>query len=211
MALQTPRPRSYVGVDLHPGMIRWCQRELEPRLAGYRFHHVDVRNRGLNPEGRLEVADMPASSGSISLFLAWSVFTHLTERAAEFYLTEMERLLQPDGVAITTWFLFDKSGFPMMQSFQNALFINDADPTNAVIFDKAWLARTVSDLGLRLAAIQAPTVRGFQWLIRIERDVHRAGNQPFPEETAPIGSVPSPLLPTNARTIGLEPDEGESS
>ena len=46
----------------------------------------------------------------------------------------------PDGVAVTTWFLFDKANFPMMQEFQNALYISDFDPTNAVIFDRTWLS-----------------------------------------------------------------------
>ena len=29
----------------------------------------------------------------------------------------------------------------MMQDFQNALYINDVDPSNAVIFDREWLRR----------------------------------------------------------------------
>ena len=32
----------------------------------------------------------------------------------------------------------------MMQDFQNALYINDVDPTNAVIFDREWLRREAS-------------------------------------------------------------------
>ena len=45
-------------------------------------------------------------------------------------------MLRDGGIAVTTFFLFDKAGFPMMQEFQNAPYINLDDPTNAVIFDR---------------------------------------------------------------------------
>ena len=49
--------------------------------------------------------------------------------------------MRPDGWLHASWFLFDKRLFPMMQPFQNALFINETDPSNAVIFDRAVGAR----------------------------------------------------------------------
>ena len=78
-------------------------------------------------------------------------------------------MLRPDGVAVTTWFLFDKSDFPMMQAFQNALYISDFDPTNAVIFDRRWLARTLEAAGLTVDCRTPPAVRGYQWTIHLRR------------------------------------------
>lgn len=212
MALQRPRPRAYVGVDLHAGMVRWCQRELATRLEGFEFHHADVRNVGMNPQGSCAQAPLPVPDASVSLFVAWSVFTHLTEGPAEFYLRELARVLRADGIAFTTWFLFDKRDFPMMQEFQNALFINDVDPTNAVIFSRTWLAQQIESLGLRLAEVVPPGVRGFQWILRIERARAGARSEPIPEDLAPVGSMPPPLLPENASGIGLgahdEPPKG---
>lgn len=208
MALQVPRPGSYVGVDLHLGMVQWARRELGSRLGGFEFHHVDIRNAGLNPGGRLEMAPFPVADGTVSLFLAWSVFTHITERAAGFYLGELARVLRRDGIAMTTWFLFEKSCFPMMQNFQNALYINESDPTNAVIYDKVWLRARAEERGLRLAAIEPPEIHGFQWVIRIEPDPERRGSVPFPRDGARAGSIPPPLLPPGAARIGLI--DGES-
>ena len=37
----------------------------------------------------------------------------------------------------------------MMQDFQNALYINDVDPSNAVIFDREWLRRRSETPGSR--------------------------------------------------------------
>jgi SAM-dependent methyltransferase len=125
---QRPRPARYLGIDIHEGMIQWCQKNLAPRAPGFRFEHHNVYNRGLNPSGAHENLPFPAPDRSVSLVNAWSVFTHVLEEQASHYLAECARVLRPDGFVHATWFLFDKTGFPMMQDFQNALFINHHDP-----------------------------------------------------------------------------------
>lgn len=204
MLQQTPRPRRYLGVDLHAGMIRWCQSHLGSRAPGFEFVHQDVRNRGLNPDGALDAAPFPAPPGSVSLLLGWSVFTHLLERPAEHYLREVARVLRPDGYALLSFFLFDKTDFPMMQSFQNALFINDVDPTNAVIFDRGWLVARADAEGLVFDRIEAPALRGYQWLIRVRPRAAGATAVEFPPDAARTGRLPPPLLPRAAARIGLD-------
>ena len=168
--LQTgPRPRRYLGIDPHMGMVDWCRFNITPRAAEFEFRHHDVFQEFMNPDGTFEQLPLPPEDGTVSLFLAWSVFTHLLQPDAEFYLREISRVLRPDGVAVTTWFLFDKGDFPMMQDFQNALYISDFDPTNAVIFDERWLARTLEAAGLTVDCRTAPAVRGYQWTIHIRR------------------------------------------
>lgn len=204
---QRPRPRRYVGVDLHRGMVQWCRQNLAPLDEGFEFHHFDIQNVGLNPAGAAKVLPFPVADGAVTLFLAWSVFTHVNEEAASFYLRELGRVLHPRGVAITTWFLFDKVDFPMMQEFQNALFINDVDPTNAVIFDKAWLRSRAEEAGLALAQIHAPEMRGYQWRIFIRRAAPGVHSQEFPRDAAAPGIYRPPLMPAEAERLGLDPDE----
>jgi SAM-dependent methyltransferase len=165
----TPRPRRYLGIDPHSGMIEWCRANITSRAAEFEFAHHDVFQEFMNPDGTFEQVPLPPEDGSVSLFLAWSVFTHLLQPDAEFYLRELARVLRPDGVAVTTWFLFDKSDFPMMQDFQNALYISDFDPTNAVIFDRTWLSGALATAGLEVAALTAPVVRGHQWAMHLRR------------------------------------------
>jgi SAM-dependent methyltransferase len=206
MIQQTPRPRRYLGVDLHAGMIRWCQTHLRPVAPGFEFSHQNVFNRGLNPAGTMDADAFPVAAEAVSLLLGWSVFTHVLERPAEFYLREVARVLRPDGFALLSFFLFDKADFPMMQGFQNALFINDVDPSNAVIFDKGWLRSRVQDSGLVLEKIEPPAIRGFQWVLRLRRRESGAGAVEFPADTARSGSAPPPLLPMAAERIGLDDD-----
>jgi hypothetical protein len=113
-------------------------------------------------------------------------------------------VLHPEGVAITTWFLFDKADFPMMQEFQNALFINDVDPTNAVIFDKSWLRRTAELAGLTLSRIDPPAVRGFHWKICLRKAGPGAVPAEFPPDAAAQGIARPPLMPADADRLGLD-------
>src|SRR5205807_2068395 len=128
-----PMPARYLGIDLHRGMVKWANENLAPHLPTFSFVHHDVFNAGFNPDPELpRAAPFPVGEDAITLLIAVSVFTHLVEAQAEYYLDEVARVLRRDGIVIATWFLFDKAGFPMMQDFQNALYINESDPTNAV-------------------------------------------------------------------------------
>lgn len=204
-------PQKYVGLDLHRGMIQWCQRNLQPHAPGFEFHHQNTRNPGLNPNGTAAVLPFPVQDNVVGLLLAWSVFTHVDEAAAEFYLQEIARVLAPDGVALTTWFLFDKTDYPMMQEFQNALFINPVDVTNAVIFDKTWLADTVGRLGLVPTRIVAPDIRGFQWRVVLQRRSAQVQPVAFPEDLAPKGIERPPLMPAHAENLGVAGDASPGS
>ncbi len=201
LALGAPRPKRYVGVDLHRGMVQWCNDNLATVLPGFEFHHLNVHNAAFNPDpSRPLVAPFPVDDQSVTLFIAWSVFTHIVESQVDHYLDELKRVLRPDGIAMITTFLFDKAAFPMMQDFQNALYINDVDPWNAVIFDTAWLIASLERRGLRIRAADAPEVYGFQWTLEVEVGI---GSISLPEDLAPVGRRAPPLVPAGAPAIGL--------
>lgn len=190
---QKPQPENYVGIDLHKGMINWCRNNLTTVSDRFQFFHHDVFNPGFNPEAASRTRAIPVKDRSATLFLAWSVFTHMNQDAAEFYLREMRRTLADDGLAITTWFLFDKTEFPMMQDFQNALFINDVDPTNAVIFDRDWFLRQINEVGLVIVGVTPPEFRGFHWYINVARVESGRVAVTLPQDVAPTGRVPPPV------------------
>lgn len=187
-----PLPKRYVGIDLHAGMIRWANENLAPRLENFSFVHHDVFHAGFNPNRSRPRADsLPVDASSVTLLLAVSVFTHLVQDQAEHYLDEVRRVLHPDGVMIATWFIFQKSYFPMMQDFQDALYINDKDPTNAVIFDQEWLIKALGSRGLGIRAADPPALRGYQWRMEI---VPRGDSIALPPDEAPFGRQPPPVV-----------------
>jgi hypothetical protein len=156
-------------------MIDWCRANITSRAPAFEFRHHDVFQEFMNPDGTFDRLPLPVEDGAITLFLAWSVFTHLLQQDAEFYLRELARGLGANGVAISTWFLFDKAAFPMMQDFQNALYISDFDPTNAVIFDRTWLESALEASGLEVMTRTPPMVPGHQWVFELRRGPASAG------------------------------------
>ena len=196
-----PMPERYLGVDLHRGMVRWDEANLTPWLPGFRFAHHDVYNYSFNPDGdRSGIAPFPLEDASVTLIVAWSVFTHLIQSQAEHYLDEIARVLTPGGLMISTWFLFEKRYFPMMQDFQFALYINPVDPTNAVIYDREWLLAALAQRGLRVRAATPPGLRGYQWRIEIEPG---EGSVELAADAAPFGRLPPPLGRPDASRLGL--------
>jgi SAM-dependent methyltransferase len=187
------RPGRYLGVDRHMGMIEWCRVNLGALAPEFDFQHHDVFHPHLNPTGTAGHLPLPARDSEVTLFIGISIFTHLLELDAEFYLRELSRVLRPGGAAVTTWFLFDKGDFPMMQEFQNALMINPFDLTNAVIFDRHWLSRRAAEADLRISRITPPRIRGFHWWINFERNTERCVSVAFPEDRAPRGLARPPV------------------
>jgi len=133
------------------------------------IRHLDTHNAGLNPTGRTLV-DF-GTEEQFTLINAHSVFTHIVEPNLEFYFDQCARRLSPLGVLRSTWFMFDKGAFPMMQPFQNCLYINPDDPTNATIYDAQFIRSLFARHGLRIARAVTPAVSGHQWVIFAERGI----------------------------------------
>jgi SAM-dependent methyltransferase len=203
---QRPAPKMYVGIDLHAGMIRWCQRNLQPVAPHFSFLHHDVFDVMFNPiPGSPSVAPFPVGDSQFTLVNAHSVFTHLTEEQAPYYLRECVRILTSDGVLHASWFLFDKQDHPMMHEHHNALYLSYQHPGAAVLFDKQWVKDTAHAAGLRICAIIPPWVRGHQWVVMMTRrqDVQEPE---FPSDDAPRGWVRPPMgSGRHPSTIGDEP------
>ena len=190
LLFQQPRPELYVGIDLNAPLIEWCNDHLHPVAPEFHFYHHDVFNVALNPSRDKPLsAPFPAQDSQFTLVNAISVFTHLTERQAEYYLRECARILRPDGVLHASWFLFDKADHPMMSDSSNALYVSYTDPSAAVIFDRKWVRDTAKSLGLTIFQVIPPSIRGYQWLVLMTRRKDVPELQ-LPGDTAPRGTVP---------------------
>jgi SAM-dependent methyltransferase len=204
LILQCPRPDEYLGIDLHLGMIEWARANLAPAAKGFEFRHHDVYNRSFNPgEGRPDVAPFPAEDGAFTLVNALSVFTHLTESQTVFYMREAARILARDGILHASFFLIDKTQFPMMTEHTNALYLSYQDPSAAVLDDRNWICQVAADAGLTLVDVVAPHVRNHQWVLMFAHS--RPGVHPvsLPEDAAPVGQADTPPMPANPHLIGL--------
>jgi SAM-dependent methyltransferase len=203
LALQSQPPLRYVGVEAHRGLQEWAQDNLANRLEGFRFFHHDVRTMWNEGPETQDVSPFPMEDGAATLVIAHSVFTHLFQEQTSYYLQECARVLASGGVVMSTWFLFDKAAYPMMQADQNCLFINRDDASNAVIYDRTWLTTELARVDLKLTALFPPRVRGFQWLLRLANVADATESVELSSlETAPFGQVRSPNVADAAKVRG---------
>jgi SAM-dependent methyltransferase len=200
---QRPQPRRYVGIDLHHGMIKWCRRNLTPHARQFEFHHHDVYNFHFNPgEGKPRELAFPVEDGAFSLVNATSVFTHLTQEQTPHYLAETARILRDDGTLHSTWFLFDRSDFPMLREENGAIYVSYVDPTAAVIYAREWLTQAVAAAGLTIYEIYPSPIRGYQWTLLMSPSRLGLEPVPLPPDTAPVGAITLPGMPENPDQVG---------
>jgi len=181
-------PARFLGIDLSAASINWCRANLS-RRPGWEFRHLNAYNPGLNPGG-VARPNLRLDGESFTLINAHSVFTHIIEDDLEFYFGKSVAALASDGILRTTWFLFDKVNMPMMQTFQNSLYINVSDPTNAVIYDVAFVRDLFARHGLTITQAQPPAIRGHQWLLYARRGDGR--HVDFAPDMAPTGLARPP-------------------
>jgi SAM-dependent methyltransferase len=205
LILQRDNPKKYIGIDIHSGMIKWCQENLTTFNGNFQFKKFNAFNVGLNPEGLTHPTPLPfpVEDNWATLVIAHSLFTHLTENQIRDYLSECARVLSAEGLIRSTWFLFDKENYPMMQESQNCLYINEIDPTNAVIVAKSWFLKMVLELDLYVSKVEAPTIKGFQWEITLRHRMSNESNAKIPPDSEIKGINRPPEMPLHADKIGL--------
>jgi len=202
---QRPQPERYLGIDLHAGMIHWCEENLAPHAPQFDFVHHDVFDDSFNPgEGKPWVAPFPAGDREFTLVNAISVFTHLTEAQAPHYLHEAGRVLSDDGVFHTSFFLLDKREFAFMQPHTNALYVSWQHPSAAVVFDRHWVLEIARAAGLTVVMAHPPAIRGYQWVLELRRSRPGLVEFELPPDVAPLGAVEIPPMPIEADRIGTD-------
>ncbi len=154
----------YFGFDILPRHIAWCEKELAPASAGRcRFRHVDVHNGRYNPGGEVPpdrvVFDIP--SGTADLVVLTSVFTHMHAHELKHYLSEIRRLLAPEGLAYVTFFLLNdamrraeaegRTHYPLPHTLTPfCRHMNADDPLHVIAYEEPWVREQLSAANLKV-------------------------------------------------------------
>ena len=96
------RIADYHGVDVQPDLISWARDNLT--APGYRFTCVDVANERYNPAG-LPDRTIAADPGTVDVFYAYSVFSHMNDDDTPAYLKLIGEALSDNGKAFVTCFV----------------------------------------------------------------------------------------------------------
>lgn len=124
----------YVGVDVKQQNVDFC-REHFPKNQ-FEFIFSEDSNAAYSPHQLQQPKGWELASESFDMVTALSVWTHLNEEDASFYLKEVSRVLKPDGRAIITCFLLDDVYEQSLEGRSHQLGRFHSSPQDRWIFDQ---------------------------------------------------------------------------
>lgn len=152
----------YVGMDIVPDGIAWCQQHITPEHPNFLFQRIDIYNKMYNPKGQGEAATyrFPFEAESYDFVFLVSVFTHMLPAELENYLAEIARLLKAGGRCLITYFLLNDESRRLVEAGSNNIPMdyrseaywarNRHVPEEAIAFDEAHIRGLYAKYGLRI-------------------------------------------------------------
>lgn len=134
----------YHGVDVQPELLTWARDHLSDEH--FRFTLVDARNARYNPDGETSY-DIPAEDGSVDVFHAYSVFSHMLTDDVAGYSADIARLLAPQGRAWLTAFV-EEDVPDCVENPPDYLKLEWSGALHCVRYDRRFLETTLWDAGL---------------------------------------------------------------
>jgi SAM-dependent methyltransferase len=139
----------FEGIDVVRRGVEWCQREIAPRYPNFHFQVADLYNRHYNPFG---------------FVLLTSVFTHLLPPARDNYISEIARVLRPNGRCFATFFLLDEEAGRRVREGRDRVNFrfqrpgywtnNQRIPEAAVAYEEADVREEIERNGLRIVLVR---------------------------------------------------------
>jgi SAM-dependent methyltransferase len=145
---------------------------ISARFPQFEFHHFDIYSEVHNSLGTNAASDfsLPAKNRSVDRIIAQSVFTHIFANDVSYYLGEFSRILRPDGIAFTTFFVLDEDTRELLAArdkpaptlpdltfhheYAPGVWIDNTEhPEGAVAYRDDLLDSLVARSGLRLTAL----------------------------------------------------------
>jgi len=155
---------NYEGFDVIKEFTDWLAENVTSKYPNYHFKHANVYNKSYNPSGKIEPTEFrfPYKSNTFDMALLGSVFTHMLPSDLENYLSEVNRVLKPQGKCLISYFLLS-SERPQsivdhefrkrfVDSGRGYWTINIERPEDAVAYQQGFILSLYKTYGLQLAA-----------------------------------------------------------
>ena len=100
---------SYKGFDVVKLGVDWCNSKIGKDYPNFEFEYIPLFNDLYNTsELKAEEFVFPYGEESFNKIFSFSVFTHMQIEEIQNYFKEIHRVLQTDGLAFSTFFLYDE-------------------------------------------------------------------------------------------------------
>ncbi len=113
---------SYVGFDIAPEPVAWCQRKITPRFPNFRFQQIDAFSQRYNPRGTRRSSGLAFSyqDSRFDFVFAESVYTHMLPEEVANFVSETCRVLKPGGVSFATFCLLNVHSLAIVEAGQSS-------------------------------------------------------------------------------------------
>jgi SAM-dependent methyltransferase len=123
----------YVGLDVVSQDIAFCRAHYPAR---FHFALVDARNATYAPLSSGERRPWDLDAESFDMVTSLSVWTHMAEEDARFYMKEVRRVLRPGGKALITMFVLDEAYQESLSIRSSGIGRYHMKPQDRWIFDQ---------------------------------------------------------------------------
>jgi len=99
---------SYDGFDVVKEGVDWCNARLGKDYPNFKFKYVSIYNDLYN-KSLVKTAEFkfPYDDNCFSKVISFSLFTHMQISEIQHYFFEIQRVLKPDGLCLSTFFLYN--------------------------------------------------------------------------------------------------------
>jgi SAM-dependent methyltransferase len=99
---------NYEGFDVVKLGIKWCNSKIKKDFQNFNFKYIPLFNDLYN-EAKLKASEFnfPYERNIFDKIFTFSVFTHMQIDEIQNYFSEIYKVLKPDGIAFSTFFLYD--------------------------------------------------------------------------------------------------------
>jgi len=113
----------YHGTDIVQKSVDWCKQAYSERHPNFHFYFADIHNTYYNPHGNLRPSEyyFPFEDESFDFVFLTSVFTHMLPIDVSHYMSEIGRLLKPEGRTFITWFELNDESLALMSINKESL------------------------------------------------------------------------------------------
>ncbi|MCP4264137.1 MAG: class I SAM-dependent methyltransferase [Candidatus Brocadiaceae bacterium] len=152
----------YWGFDIVKKGIEWCQSRISPRFSNFHFQHSDVYNKHYNPNGKVQAQNFRFSfdDESFDFVFLTSVFTHMLPSDLEHYLSEISRVLRPEGKCLITFYILNEESENLIRSGISALDFSyeiqgckttdEKAPEAAIAYGEEFVLKLFNKYGLKI-------------------------------------------------------------
>lgn len=149
----------YEGFDVVKSGVDWCNKKISKDFPNFNFTYVPLFNDLYNTsKGKAEDFVFPYEDDQFNKVFSFSVFTHMQVDEIQNYFKEIARVLKDDGLAFSTFFLYDevdeerianKPGFKFPVKREGFRLMNSKVKSGNIAIHKELLLSMLSKAGLQ--------------------------------------------------------------